>query len=257
MANITAQERARRAAALAGAAEPVQDDAPEAAVEQEDEELLRFEMHPDDMPRRTRMSTLGMSEIDKTNLPEHLMTPGWAYAWFAYAVYNEPVETWQTTAIADGLWEPVPARLILKRQHAAGVGARTIIPNDYAGKWVERGGQRLYTRPQSIDDESRREDIARAQRQSSGRLDAARIENLAATGMYQQRAPTESFVQPGVRGMDMLAAEAEMQREASRRSREAQNQGGERVTTSADDISPQEREQYADKYRKPDGRVSL
>lgn len=256
MGNITMEERQRRARAAMGGDVSNETASPATAPDTAGR-TNRFEMHPDDLPRRTRRSTLGQVGMD-TDLPAHLQRPGWVYAWFPRTVYNEPVETWQITAVADGGWEEVPSQHILddQRKHP---GERTLIPQSYANEFVERGGQVLYMRPYYLEEQSRAEDLKRAQMQSQGRLESAQIDNIKGS-MYQRKSQDEVFVRPGLSGQGASMLEAEAQRNradraASRRSENALN--ADRQITSADDISAEERAEIANRHRGADGRVTL
>jgi hypothetical protein len=270
MANLTIEERARRAAAANKASESRRDDPPPAEVAadaeavqrafedgadsvMEDERYLRQFLEVDQLPRRTRKSTLDTTGLP-TDIPDHLKMPGWAYCWFPTHVYGEPVEMWQQTAIENGAWEPVPARLILTLQKR---GSVNLLPEGWRESTVDQGAQRLYMRPEYIDAQSRAEDIARARRQSEGRLNLARVDGPLTNYANLQRTQEPVYVEPGVRGTDALAAEVEMRRGEARAARAAQDPLGGSLRTSADDIPAAERAEIAARHRRADGRVSL
>lgn len=256
MAGISNEERARRMMAMNAAPEGGSTGA-EAPLDprEDDERYLQQFLDPTRFEDRTRRSTIDQTGMP-TDIPDHLKMPGWAYAWFPTHVYGEPVEMWQTTAIQNGGWEAVPARLMLTLQRR---GTENLIPANWQGENVEQGGQMLYMRPQYLDDQSRQEDIDRARRQSEGRLSQARIDDPRAPHVVQQRSPEEVFVRPGGRAesADQLAQMADAHRESARAARRQQDPMGGSLKTSADDISVEERAEIALRHRRSEGRVSI
>jgi hypothetical protein len=200
----------------------------------------------EEMPRRTRRSTLNKTGM-ATDIPERFKKPGWAYGWFPFSVLNEQVEPWMQSAVEDGGWEPV------RTEEMPGY-----MPSGFTGSVIEYGGQRLYSRPQYLEDESRMEDEMRARRQSDGRLSAARVDDPRAPHTYGIQAPDETFVKRGQQGGDPRAMEEQMmrERESSRRARENQDPLGGGLKTSADDISQEERQEIAENFRRGRGRFA-
>lgn len=204
----------------------------------------RIEQGAEIEPRRTRRSTLNQSGMP-TDIPDNLKRPGWAYSWFPFMVINQPVEPWVQSAVEDGGWEPVRTD-----------DMRAFVPSNYDRPVIEYGGQRLYTRPQYLEDESREEDLVRARRQSEGRLDAARTPDPRAPHTVGMQTRDETFVRRGQNGGDTAQMEAQAQYDrANRRAERAQQDPlGGSLRTSADDVTADEQAEIAAQHRAGRGR---
>lgn len=207
---------------------------------------VRSEQAIEDEPRRTRRSTLNAVGLP-TDIPDRFKKPGFAYSWFPFSVLNEPVEALQQTMVEDGGWEPVHTHEM-----------KGYMPSNYSHSVVEYGGQRLYSRPQYLEDESRMEDEIRARRQSDGRLNSARQDDPRAPHTQGMRAPDETFVRRGERASDSagLQQQTEYEREQRRQQRATQDPLGGSLRTSADDVSPEERRDIAAEYAAGRGRFA-
>jgi len=113
----------------------------------------------EEMPTR-RARTLGGENTFE--VPERLKRRGWDYQWHVITVIGQPVDVSLIMAIQDAGWRPVLAGSM-----------EGMVPNGYDGKYIERGGQRLYTRPMSLTEEARAEDYSIASTVMRDKLRAA------------------------------------------------------------------------------------
>ena len=149
------------------------------------------------------------------------------------------------SAVEGGGWMPVRTEDMPGFMHSG-----------YTGAVIEMGGQRLYERPQYLEDESREEDKIRAARQSEGRLASARVADPRAPHTVSMQTRDETFIRRGQNGGDSarLEEQAYHDRANARAAREQQDLHGGSLRTSADDVSAEEQAELAAAYRAGRGR---
>ncbi len=91
--------------------------------------------------------------VDQFELPREMIEKGWSYQWVRKSCYNKD-DPANLTNHHMNAWRPVPATRCPGHFHA----------HDYTGA-IERDGLVLMERPTSLDDEARRDDLAKARRQ--------------------------------------------------------------------------------------------
>ena len=115
----------------------------------------------DDEPMPTRRSRRG-GAANPFEVPAHLKRRGWDYEWKTMTVMGQPVGASEVIAIQEGGWRPVKAD-----------DMKEICPPDHASRYIEREGQRLYTRPMHLTEEARAEDVDIARTVMRDKLAAA------------------------------------------------------------------------------------
>lgn len=110
-----------------------------------------------------RRVTRDEREVNRFDIPRHLLKPGWDVQWVAVLVVNQPVDGATLREAYDGGWRPERAK-----DWPTHVAPGT--PPDAA---VEQYGFRLYGRPSRFTMEAKQEDYDRATRQLSDRAHGA------------------------------------------------------------------------------------
>lgn len=117
--------------------------------------------------RKRHERTVGMLDV-----PKHLKKKGWDYQFITIRVLNEPVDASRLRDFREGGWRPVLTR---DMPELADDGAPPESP-------IESEGQRLMTRPMSLTQEARQEDLSYAHEQQRDKTMAAASGRSAVRG---------------------------------------------------------------------------
>ena len=93
---------------------------------------------------------------DEFYVPLDIIPDGWTYEWKRRFTFNKEDPAYAVQLARDG-WEPVPVGRC--RRH------RAMMPADWAGTTIERGGMLLMERPEEITREFRERDLRMARAQ--------------------------------------------------------------------------------------------
>lgn len=126
----------------------------------------------DGKPIRRRVNREG----NPFDLPEKDKKSGWDYAWWPVRIQGEQVDPSFIVEVREGGWRPVDPK-----------DMPNYMPPGWEKKFIERGGQILYTRPMHLTEESRAEDVKIAENQRYDKLKGA----LAGPAELQKVAPRQ------------------------------------------------------------------
>ncbi len=96
---------------------------------------------------------------DKFYVPPELIPNGWVVEWKRASCLGKPEEADYGMDLSDAGWKPA------SMEHF-----KTLMPADYTGKTIERGGQVLMTRPKHMRDADRKLDYEEAVNQVKDKL---------------------------------------------------------------------------------------
>ena len=106
------------------------------------------------------------------DVPSHRKKPGWDYQYIAIRVLGEPVDGARIRDFREGGWRPVLAKDM----------PELVEPNTPPDSAVESEGCRLYTRPMTLTNEAKQEDLDYALAQQRDRTLAAASGQSAVRG---------------------------------------------------------------------------
>lgn len=107
----------------------------------------------------TRRVEVGGNDFD---IPVHLKKKGWDYCYWPARIQGQPVDAADNVRIRGGGWRPVKVEEMPE-----------LVPAGWDKTYIERGAQILYKRPMYLTQESRREDLKRAEDQKYDKLKGA------------------------------------------------------------------------------------
>ncbi len=114
---------------------------------------------------------------DKFFVPPNLIPKGWAVEWKRRSTYGKPEEPDYYMDLADGGWKYADPKIY-----------HSLVPADYQGATIERGGMVLMTRPLHLSKESMRLDRLEAADQVRDKLS-----EIGMTGQGEMKRVVSNF----------------------------------------------------------------